>query len=105
MTIWKTYHAREPLPDYQLNQTESLVISLSHTGPVVQSIPAAYHTILEILAENKTFGTSCEHLSRLEQKQDVFQTAARYLTVAILNRWISSTQVEGASLQKGESSG
>ncbi len=92
MMIWNAYLRKKPLPGIQLDSPESLVVSRSRYGPVVQSISPVYHTFFEALAENKTFGVACEHLARLENGNNVPHIAAQCLSQALSNGWISNVQ-------------
>lgn len=92
MMIWNAHLRKEPLPVIQCDSPESLVVSRSRNGPVVQSIPPVYHTFFEALVENKTFGVACEHLARLENGNNVPHIAAQCLAQALSNGWISQVQ-------------
>lgn len=92
MMIWNACLRKKPLPGIQLYSPESLVVSRSRNGPVVQSIPPTHYTFFEALAENKTFGVACEHLARLENGKNVPHIAAQCLSQVLSNGWISNVQ-------------
>lgn len=93
-TLWDAHLRKEVLPGIQPDNPESLLVSRSYNGPVVQSIPGACSTFFNLLAENKSFAMACEHLARLETHKDVSQIAAQCLAQALSNGWIAQIQMD-----------
>lgn len=94
LKIWKAYHSNKTLPNIQSISPQSLVVSRTDRGPVIQPIPPAFLSLFTTLADNKPFAVACEQLSQLELEQDESNIAAQFLTRAIDNGWIASIQID-----------